>query len=135
MQVTILSVSGKNTKKDGTPMINKWGKPYCLVTINTSLHGIRTGFMDSVPAWANTIQELELYEEEYQGNPQLKFRVPRTSNSTPPAITLSDDAKRTFDTLLRLETKIDAIGRMIKVSPGVVDSGTYPVNDLGQSPF
>lgn len=83
MKVHITKVSSTNKKKDGTDMINKNGKPFFRVGIQTSEHGEEwiNGFMPSHPGdWEGSEQELTITEEEFNGKVSKKFAVPRASD-------------------------------------------------------
>ncbi len=78
-KINVTKITGKNTKKDGTPLVNKFGKAYFLLSLTCSQHGQTwiSGFGDSIPQWEGKEIELDIYEEEYNGQKQLKFKVPK----------------------------------------------------------
>lgn len=79
MKINITKVIAKDTKKDGTKLIGKNGKPYFLVGIQTKEHAEKwiNGFTQHAPTdWEGKEMELDIYEEEYQGKKQLKFKFP-----------------------------------------------------------
>ncbi len=78
-KVHIIKITVQDKKADGTPMINKWGKPFYRVGIQTREYGNAwiNGFMNFPPTgWENSEQEMEIYEEEYNGKMQKKFKLP-----------------------------------------------------------
>lgn len=78
-KLTITKVSSSDKSKDGKPLINKFGKPFFKVGIQTNEYGSTwlNGLMPFSPdRWEGTTQELEVYDEEYQGKTYKKFKLP-----------------------------------------------------------
>ena len=68
------------TKKDGTPLKDKRGSQYFRSWIKTQEYGdqfLRGFTYQDVQQWEGKSIELEVFEEEYQGKKQLKFRIPQ----------------------------------------------------------
>ncbi len=86
MKVTITRVKVDTQTKDGRPLISsKSGKPYFKVGIQTNEYGATwlNGLMPFNPdRWQNTTQELEVYDEEYQGKTYKKFKLPPHESKT-----------------------------------------------------
>lgn len=81
-KVTILRVSTTDTKKDGTPLVGKYG-PYFRVGIQTKEHGDKwlNGFSGKLPTWQEGDEvDLDITTEEWQGKEQLKFRIPKAED-------------------------------------------------------
>src|SRR3990167_2458065 len=79
MRVQITKAGSSPTKKDGTPLKDKKGNPYFLSWIQTQEHGsqfIRGFTYQDVKQWEGKSIDLDIFEEEYQGKKQLKFRIP-----------------------------------------------------------
>lgn|SRR3990167_3232578 len=79
MKYKINKCSYTDKKKDGTQIFSKFGKPTWRVGIQVPEYGEKwgNGFLPFAPdRWEGTEQEIEFYEEEYQGVKQLKFRLP-----------------------------------------------------------
>lgn len=79
-KLTITQATSTSTKKDGTALINKWNKPYVRAGIKCQEYGDQwlNGFLQFAPNdWVGQVKELEVWEEEYQGNKSLKFGLPR----------------------------------------------------------
>jgi len=78
--ITITKCTFTDVKKDGTKIVNKWGKPSYRTSLITKEFGPNvwvSGFLPFPPdKWEGTTQELEIYEEEYNGNIQKKFKLP-----------------------------------------------------------
>jgi len=80
----ITKVTATDKKADGTQIINKFGKQSWRVGILTNEYGNTwlNGFLPFNPdKWANSVQELEVYEEEYQGKMQKKFKLPSKNDA------------------------------------------------------
>jgi len=75
--------TAKNTKADGTPLVGKFG-PYWLVGIQAvEFEGWANGFVsgEAKPEdWTNKEVPLEIFDEEYNGKMQKKFKVPKQSS-------------------------------------------------------
>lgn len=83
MLVKITKVSATDKKKDGSTIINKFGKTSWRVGIKTNEHGEKwiNGFLSFNPTnWEGTEQDVEIYEEEYNGEKKLAFRLPKKSD-------------------------------------------------------
>lgn len=99
MKYTIEKVFATDTKKDGTKMINKWGKPSWRVGIKTKEHGDEwiNGFVPFDPNhWEGTEQELIIEDEVYNGERRKKFSLPKRGGV--------DDSR-----LLKMETQLGII--------------------------
>lgn len=79
-KVTITKVNYKDTDKQGNPLLSKkTGRPYWIVGILTNEYGATwlNGFLPFCPdKWEGTSQEIEVFEEEWQGQTQKKFKLP-----------------------------------------------------------
>ena len=77
--VKVTKVNYSDKKTDGTPLINKFGKPYFKVGIQTKEYGDTwiNGLCNFAPKdWEGQAKELEIYDEEYNGKTYKKFKVP-----------------------------------------------------------
>lgn len=76
MQLTITQATSYKEKKDGSPLIDKHGKPYMRAVIKTREHGdtFLSGFVYHQLKEGDTI-DAEVKEEEYMGKKQLKFQI------------------------------------------------------------
>ncbi len=102
-KVTITRVQADDKKRDGTPLIGKFGKPYFKVGIQTNEYGDTwiNGFLPFNPdRWVGSTQEIEIYEEEYQGKTYKKFKLP------PRAGAMSPDIMPKLEQILREVTAI-----------------------------
>ena len=89
MKVNITKVFSTDKKKDGTALINKYGKTYFRVGLQTREYGETwvNGFTSFDPAkWVNTEQELEITDGEYNGKPQKSFTLPNKETELNKAI-------------------------------------------------
>lgn len=113
MKVHIVSVNGKPAaKKDGTPITSKSGKPLFQVGIKTQEFGETwlNGLMPFNPdRWAGTEQELEVYDEEWQGRTFKKFKLPPRDAQQKTVV------QENF-TLRRMEEKLDRILHHFKLT-------------------
>lgn len=111
MKYHITKVSFTDKKKDGSQILNKWGKVSYRVGLKVKEYGDRwvNGFTPFPPdRWENTEQELVITEvfDEFTQSQQLKFELPKKA---PLGIS---DADRTLliaiqSTLARVEAKLD----------------------------
>lgn len=114
MNYHITKVYSTNTKKDGTPIVNKFGKPMWRVGLKVQEHGDVwvNGFLSFDPKdWEGKEKEIiitETFDSVVHKN-ILKFEVPRK------------DAQQ-LDALKRLETKIDEILALLKPSAPKVEA-------------
>ena len=75
----IIDLRSSATKKDGTPLVTKTGRPMWSVNLkiaerpNTWISGL--AFSDP-SGWVGTKKALVLYVEEYNGRQQPRFRLP-----------------------------------------------------------
>jgi len=78
-KLNITKCVATDKKKDGTPIVNKYGKTVWRVGILTDKYGEEwiNGFLPFEPKWEGTEQELEIYEEEFNGQIQKKFNLPK----------------------------------------------------------
>lgn len=78
--VTITKVTATDTKKDGSKCVDKNGKPFWKVGIKTNEYGemwLNNNYMLFNPTtWEGTKQELEIYDEEFNGKTDKKFKIP-----------------------------------------------------------
>lgn len=85
-KVTITRVTVSDKTKDNRPLISsKSGKPYFKVGIQTNEYGATwiNGLMPFNPdRWENSVQDLEIYDEEYQGKIYKKFKLPAREKTT-----------------------------------------------------
>jgi len=78
-QVTITRVTATDKAKDGHALISKYNKPYFKVGIQCNEFGDTwiNGLMPFNPTnWQGTTQDLEVYDEDYQGKTYKKFKLP-----------------------------------------------------------
>lgn len=77
---TLTKVSATDSKKDGSKLINKFGKTYWRVGIQTTEHPNEwiNGFMNAKPEWkeGDTV-ELEVTESMYNDKLQKSFAIPK----------------------------------------------------------
>lgn len=81
MQYTITNLIRKTTKKDGTPLLTKTGKPYAMLSIKTQEHGDKwlSGFEGSVSKnWkvGDCVEFNVIPNGEY-----LNFEVPKVEDT------------------------------------------------------
>jgi hypothetical protein len=89
LKTTINAISYTNLKKDGTEIKNKWGKTSWRTGIQVPEHGQTwlNGFLPFEPKdWKDTVREIEVYEEEYNGVKKLAFRLPKPDAQNPKAL-------------------------------------------------
>lgn len=80
--LTIVSAQLYGNKKDGTPLVDRYGKAYSRAVITTSEYPSQmTGFVYSHLAPGMQIQA-EVTEEDYMGKTQLRFNLPKLQNQT-----------------------------------------------------
>lgn len=106
-KVTITKVSISDTDKAGNKLINKFGKPYYKVGIKTNEYGdtFINGLMPFSPdRWEGTTQEVEVFDEEYNGKTYKKFKLPPRAGGTSPEAIMGINRK--LDTII---TKLDQI--------------------------
>lgn len=107
-KLNILEVSYTDKRKDGTDLISeKSGKPYFRVGIKVDADKYKdrwiNGFLLFAPDnWKGTEQELEITEEEWQGQKQLKFKLPNKQAQ-------QDEG------LKQINEKLDTIIRLVSV--------------------
>lgn len=93
-KVKITRVSSTNKKKDGTVLRGKYGEFY-RVGIQTEEYGEKwlNGFSNEPPTYevGDTI-EIETTTEEFNGEEQLKFRIPRKKDELESRIKKLEDA-------------------------------------------
>lgn len=83
MKVTLTQVKTYTTKKDGSPLIGKYG-PYVSVQIKTKEHGeaIISGVAKKAPVWnIGDVIEIEVTERVSDGKTYLNFSLPKTDMS------------------------------------------------------
>lgn len=107
MQVTLTKVSRQSHKKDGSAYINKNGKPYTRLSIQTQEHGAKwlSGFArEDNASWkeGDTVDITVEEKGEY-----LNFSMPERQKSLGYGI---EDRDR----LLRVEIKVEQIYQMVK---------------------
>lgn len=85
-QVTIKKVSISNTKKDGTPLLTKNGKPFQKVGIQVIEYGetwINGLWFDGNCPWVDGSKlSLIIKDEEYNGVTKKVFDLPRKKDET-----------------------------------------------------
>lgn len=85
MKYHITSVSSKpSVRKDGSAVLTKSGKQMFSVGIKTAELGDvwLSGLMPFNPdRWEGTEQEIEVYDEEYNGKTYKKFKLPPRENT------------------------------------------------------
>lgn len=78
MKVKIIKQTVSDTDKNGNKLISKKsGKPFYKVGIQTNEHGAQwiNGLLNFSPNWEGTEQELEIYDEEFNGKTYKKFKL------------------------------------------------------------
>lgn len=82
-KLNITKCIATDKKKDGTQIINKFGKVSWRVGIQTDKYGEEwiNGFLNFNPQWEGTEQELDIYEEEFNGRMSKKFRLPNKEDA------------------------------------------------------
>lgn len=138
-KLTITKVNYSDKKTDGTPLINKYGKSYYEVGIQTKEYGETwlNGLLSFAPdRWEGSTQELEVYDEEYNGKTYKKFKLP------PKAGFGGGAAKFDETQWLLLNRKLDVIDTKLGVIHGLLTkdnltSDGTPVPDFepGDVPF
>ena len=135
-KVTITHVTASNTKKDGTPILSKFGKPSWIVGLKTNEYGEvwLNGFLPFDTAkWQGSTQEIEVYEEEWQGRTQKKFKLPPRN----PVLSDTDkqdiqkakeDAYNALYSVNALKQQLVAAGILKDVIPGT--SVEYPKEEI-----
>lgn len=99
MKYKVTKVFATDTKKDGTKMVSKFGKPQWRVGLKLQEFGDVwvNGFMPFNPdKWENTEQELIIEDGVFNGQPQKSFTLPKKED-------VNNEA------LLRIEKKVDSI--------------------------
>lgn len=125
-RVTITRVSTSDTDKNGNKLINKFGKPYYKVGIKTNEYGdtFINGLMPFNPdRWEGTTQELEIFDEEYNGKTYKKFKLPPRQGGAAPAVFL--EINRKLDHIITLLSKKDGV----KAADLVADESKEPTSD------
>lgn len=106
MKVNITKASAKDTKKDGSKMVDKSGKPFWMVGIQCKEYGDKwiNGFCYKLPTdWEGKEMELDIYEEEYQSKKQLKFKFPNKDRK------IEEMLSHVLTKLGKIEFKIDKL--------------------------
>lgn len=106
MKLYITKCTYTDKKKDGTQIQNKWGKVAYRVGLRTNEYGTRwiNGFLPFVPnRWEGSEQELDITEEEYNGQKQLRFALPNKDKQRDEKIAAIET------TIFNLEKRIFAI--------------------------
>ena len=114
MRYKINKCSYTDKKKDGTPILSKFNKPAWRVGLQVSEYGDIwiNGFLPFAPdRWENTEQEIEIYDEEYQGVKQKKFRLPSKEDKI--GKQLEEINGRVLKTMLMVEE----LGRKLIIPP------------------
>lgn len=78
MKVHVIKQTVSDTDKTGNKLISKkTGKPFYKIGIQTNEHGAQwiNGLVNFPPNWEGTDQELEIYDEEYNGKTYKKFKI------------------------------------------------------------
>lgn len=106
MNYHITKVYSTNTKKDGTPIVNKFGKPMWRVGLKVQEHGDNwvNGFLSFDPKdWEGKEKDLTITEtfDSVVHKNVLKFEIPRK------------DAPH-VETLNRIEKKLDELISLIQ---------------------
>jgi hypothetical protein len=84
-KVKIVKCSYTNKKKDGTEIVNKWGKTSWRTGIQTQEYGDTwiNGFLPFPPdRWEGTEQTIEIYDEEWNGEKRKAFKLPSKETGT-----------------------------------------------------
>ncbi len=85
MILTITKATSTDKRKDGSLLKDKNGKQYYRVGIKTQEYGDKwlNGFLYFLADdWVGQKKELEVSEEEYNGQKQLRFQQPRAFKIT-----------------------------------------------------
>lgn len=99
MILKITKVFSTDTKKDGSKMINKWGKPYFRTAVKAEQYGDEwiNGFTAFKPEWEGKEVELEISETEFNGKKGKAFAIPKKE----------DVANKALEQILNKITAID----------------------------
>lgn len=136
MKLTLTSVTHYDKKKDGSALIDKYGKPYFRAVVKCQEYGSEflSGFVYNQLKEGQTI-DADVKEEMYNGKPQRKFQLMKKERGG-----TFTEADR--DTLIRLEIAVEQIKSGITellAQKGTVTKDdmpfVYPENDLGESPL
>lgn len=141
----ISKYTATDKKKDGTPLVGKFG-PFWRVSFQCTEHeGWISGFVNGAQKpedWNGKEVSLEIYEEDYLGAMQKKFKIPKQSSKE-----MADmDAKieTTLNKITGIGLRVEGLAERIARLEGVKPKGIeYPVNDVpepfpdveDQSPF
>lgn len=105
----ITKVFATNKKKDGTPIINKWGKPTWRVGIKVPQYGDQwiNGFTPFDPKWEGTEQDITITESFDTGLNKnvLKFELPRKNSIDGEALKRIEASIEEIKTILKENTK------------------------------
>lgn len=138
-KLTITKVFATDEKKDGTKIVNKFGKPYFRVGLKAEQYGEEwlSGFLPTKPDWEGKEVELEITEEEFGGKMQKKFSVPKKEGKVAEDIAV---IKRDLTTILLILRNIDAntqpknkIHYPTADEEGIDISKTFPDDDYSDS--
>ncbi|RJQ33874.1 hypothetical protein C4568_03675 [Candidatus Parcubacteria bacterium] len=90
-KLTITKVNYTDKKADGSPILSKFGKQSWRVGILTNEYGNTwlNGFLPFCPdKWEGTTQTVEVYDEEYNGKEQKKFKLPPREEKVPEKVVM-----------------------------------------------
>jgi hypothetical protein len=116
VHITKIGVLKPSTKKDGTAITSRAGKQLFDVGIQTAEFGdvwINNKFMPFHPErWEGTVQELEIYDEDFNGKTYKKFKLPpqnQTSQAAPEPTQPAQGWGKVELSIANLHRKVDSI--------------------------
>lgn len=130
----VTKVYATDKKKDGSTIINKYGKTSWRVGIKVSEHGDEwiNGFLPFNPDnWEGSEQMLEIYEEEFNGQMQKKFRL---APKNPTRQEFDELSRKVTGLIITLEQLKEHTGLKTpsQTKPGDLE---YPEFNSDDSPF
>ena len=110
MSEEIIKVSCDDKRKDGSNLVTKHGKPYFKVGIITEKYGAEKWInglvfdltMQEIKAWEGKSIEMDIKEEEYNGQKRLVFQLPRKNAGR-------QDLSQILTKLGKIEYKLDLL--------------------------
>lgn len=131
-KLTITKVNYTDKKKDGSPILNKWGKPTYKTGIQTNEYGDTwiNGFLPFPPdKWEGTQQELEITDDPKWGK---QFKLPPRENRGGMSVEqyqkLYAEVFATRQAVVMIRQLLEEAGQ-IKAAPQVAKGVEYPQGD------
>ena len=135
MTYTIKRITTSTTKRDGTALIDKKGRPFLKVGLQVAEHGEQwvngLFFGTQVPWKEGEKVDLVISKETYNGKEQLKFEIPRKENPNAKA------NEEILNKLTKIELMVIKIGQHLMPPKNKID-GTdvdYPAGDPEEVKF